>query len=189
MIVAFTGHRPPKLIGGYDTMALDIQTNKWAPNVAYVWVREQISNALQKLQPKKAISGMALGVDQWSAEICIERSVPFIAAVPFKGHEKKWPQKSQEHYHYLLSQAAEVEIVCDGTYKRGMYQVRDEWMVDRCDTLIAVWDGTKSGTKNTIDYAKEVGREIYMIDATQRPTENAKYPAPRPGPPPDDFQL
>ena len=172
MIVAFTGHRPPKLIGGYDTIIREGNVSR--PNVAYRWVFEQITNALQELQPEKAISGMALGVDQWAAEICIERGIPFIAAVPFEGHEKKWPQQSQDHYNYLLSQAAEVEIVCHGEYKRGMYQVRDEWMVDHCDALIAVWDGTKSGTKNTIEYAKEVECKIHMIDATQRPTEGAR---------------
>ena len=187
MIVSFTGHRPPKLIGGYATiLPFDYTIEKSSdgstiyvpcehlgtrPNVSYQWVCDQIHKALEELKPEKAISGMAQGVDQWAAEICIERNIPFVAAVPFEGHEKKWPKKTQDHYNDLLSQAAEVHIICNGKYRREMYQIRDEWMVDHCDKLIAVFDGSKSGTKNTIDYAKKIGRSIYMIDAKQRPIE------------------
>ena len=39
-------------------------------------------------------------------------------------------------------------------YFAGCYQVRNEWMVDRSNLVIAVFNGQKSGTKNTVDYAK-----------------------------------
>jgi uncharacterized phage-like protein YoqJ len=43
-------------------------------------------------------------------------------------------------------------------------QIRNEWMVDRCDKLIAVWDGSKGGTGNCVDYAKSVNKDIFRID-------------------------
>lgn len=151
MIVAFTGHRPNK-IGGYSDNPIQQK------------IRRAIKDTLIKLQPEKAISGMALGVDQWAAEICVELKIPFIAAVPFLGQEKIWPAASQQKFRELLKKADTVQIVCDGEYAAWKLQKRNEWMVDHCGTLIAIWDGTRGGTGNCVEYAKSIGRDIYRIN-------------------------
>lgn len=152
MIVAFTGHRPDKL-GGYNL-----------PNPIYTHVCQQINKTLCQLMPQKVISGMALGVDQWAAHVAHRMKIPFIAAVPFEGQEKAWPKHSQLVYHKLLKLASEVEIVCPGGYASSKMQIRNQWMVDNCDTLIAIWDGTSGGTANCINYAKSIGKQIVFID-------------------------
>lgn len=38
-------------------------------------------------------------------------------------------------------------------YDRGCFQRRNEWMVEHAGRVIAVFNGEKGGTKNTIDYA------------------------------------
>jgi uncharacterized phage-like protein YoqJ len=43
-------------------------------------------------------------------------------------------------------------------------QDRNIWMVDHCDALIAVWDGTSGGTANCVRYAQKVGKPIVFID-------------------------
>lgn len=151
MIVAFTGHRPDKL-GGYKL-----------PNPTYSFVCQQIEKTLKELQPEKVISGMALGVDQWAANIAHKLSIPFIAAVPFIGQEKAWPQPSQKTFNTLIKLAAEVVIVSEGGYAAYKMQVRNEWMVDRCDKLIAIWDGTPGGTGNCVKYAESKNKEIIFI--------------------------
>ena len=45
-------------------------------------------------------------------------------------------------------------------------QARNQWMVDHCQLLIAVFDGSPGGTKNCVDYALRVRREIRLIDPT-----------------------
>ena len=45
----------------------------------------------------------------------------------------------------------------------GCYQVRNEWMVDRSNLVIAVFNGQKSGTKNTVDYAKRKGVKVMNV--------------------------
>lgn len=152
MIVAFTGHRPEK-IGGYKL-----------PNPTYLHVYKEIESTLKKLNPDKVISGMALGVDQIAAYIAYKLKIPFIAAVPFEGQEKAWPFKSQHIYKILLKNAIETVIVCDGGYAGYKLQKRNEWMVDHCDILIAVWDGTSGGTANCVNYAQSVNKEIIFID-------------------------
>jgi uncharacterized phage-like protein YoqJ len=151
MIVAFTGHRPAKL-GGYKDNPLQQK------------IRKAIEDTLLKLKPEKAISGMALGVDQWAAEICLKLEIPFLAAVPFVGQESVWPKESQEKYRELLRKADSIFIVSPAPYAAWKLQKRNEWMVDHCDKLIAIWDGTAGGTGNCVEYAKKIGREVYRID-------------------------
>lgn len=141
MITAATGHRPEK-IGGYDF---------YAPQRA--WVRAQIKRALIDLKTTRGISGMALGVDQDFAYVCIELAIPFTAAIPFVGQEDAWPPHAQEWYEWLLIRAADVVVVSPGEYTAAKMQVRNEWMVDNCDVLLAVWDGSKGGTGNCVNYA------------------------------------
>ncbi|MFA6609079.1 MAG: SLOG family protein [Candidatus Paceibacterota bacterium] len=152
MIIAFAGHRPNKL-GGYNL-----------PNPTYIHVCQQIDKLLREFKPEKVISGMALGVDQWAVNIAIKLKIPFIAAIPFKGQEKKWPESSQAIYHKLLSKAYDVVFVSKPGFSSEKMQARNIWMVDQCDLLIGIYDGSISGTGNCIDYAKSVGKEIVIIN-------------------------
>jgi uncharacterized phage-like protein YoqJ len=152
VIVAFTGHRPNKL-GGYKL-----------PNPTYNFICQQIEAELLKLKPTSAISGMALGIDQWAAFICYKLKIPFVAAVPFKGQEQAWTTASQKTYHQLLKKANEQVIVCEGSYSAQKMQMRNQWMVDRCDILMAAFDGTNGGTANCINYAKSINKKIIYIN-------------------------
>lgn len=155
-IIACTGHRPNK-IGGYQL-----------PNPTYIHICQQLEKALKELQPEKIISGMALGVDSWFAYIAHKLGILFIAAVPFEGQEKAWPDKSQQTYHALLKLASEVVIVSPGGYSAQKMQIRNEWMINHCDTLIGVFKQTETngGTYNCLQYAKSVNKDIYYIDPT-----------------------
>src|ERR1700723_2400671 len=99
MILAITGHRPKK-VGGYIT-----------PNTVYNTIMAAMDGALVSLMPEQVITGMALGVDQWMAELCILNDIPFIAAIPYDGFESKWPPASQFHYRDLLNKAATTHVV------------------------------------------------------------------------------
>ncbi len=152
MIVAFTGHRPDKL-GGYEL-----------PNPTYLKVCKDIDRTLKELKVEKVISGMALGVDQWAASIAIKLGIPFVAAVPFLGQEGMWPNQSKKIYKFLLDKAGEIVIVNEGGFTAKKLQLRNEWMVDNCDVLIAVYNGDdKGGTANCVRYAKEKKKEIVFI--------------------------
>lgn len=156
MTIAFTGHRPNKL-GGYHI-----------PNSTHLWVCEQIDQKLVELQPTKIISGMALGVDQWAAWIAVELGIPFVAAIPFVGQEYAWPDESRKEYARLLALASETVVVSEGHYHPKKMQVRNEWMVDNCDVLIAVWDGSQGGTGNCVRYAEKRGVKIVRIDPKKK---------------------
>ena len=114
------------------------------------------------------ITGMARGVDIWAAQIVLMLrdegyDVKLMCACPYEGFERGWSQEWQKAYREILAAADFVKYVCEG-YSRACFQIRNEWMVNRSTRVIAVFNGEKSGTKNTIDYAMKVGVPVVRIE-------------------------
>lgn len=145
-IIAGTGHRPDKL-GGYSPAA----TKRLQGFAEFV---------LDLARPRGVITGMALGWDQALANAAARCGIPYVAAVPFKGQESRWPFFSRQEYDLLLRNARKVVYVCEPGYAAWKMQRRNEWMVDQCDVLFAVWNGTDGGTANCVRYAEKQGRPV-----------------------------
>ena len=73
--------------------------------------------------------------------------------------KKIWSEHEQALYRSIIEQADFVKFVSQHYYK-ACFQVRNGWMVDRVSRLIAAYNGTKGGTKNTIEYANR--KEIFV---------------------------
>jgi uncharacterized phage-like protein YoqJ len=128
---------------------------------------DQIRAALKKHRPLYGISGMALGADQDFIACCLDLKIPYVAAVPFVGQERVWRPAAQAVYRDLLSKAREVVVVSEGGYASYKMQVRNQWLIDHSNLLLAVFDGSPGGTANTVEYARRVGRTIEYIDPCQ----------------------
>lgn len=147
MIVSGTGHRPDKLGGYSKEVALKLK-----------------QLAIENLEGvTKVVSGMALGWDTALALAALELKIPLVAAVPFLGQDRMWPQASKLVYKNILEQAHEIIYVCEGGYAPWKMQVRNEWMVNHCEAVLALWDGSEGGTGNCIKYAKKVDKHIINI--------------------------
>lgn len=136
-------------------------------NEVRVALRKEMRIKLIELAPEKAVSGMALGIDQDFVSVCIDLRISFVAAVPFLGQESQWPAESQRLYFALLDRAEKVEYVCEPGYAPWKMQKRNEWMVDwigEDGRLLAIWDGSQGGTGNCVRYADQLGRKIVRID-------------------------
>ena len=67
---------------------------------------------------------------------------------------------SHKYYNDIKLLADEWIELADEFYK-GCDNVRDQYMVDNCDILLAVWDGIKSGgVWSTIRKAQKAGKQI-----------------------------
>lgn len=153
-IVAFTGHRPVKLLG-YSDEARD-RLRAYARNVLSPFAPLGFQSCQHKV-----ISGMALGWDMAIAGAAVDLRIPLIAAVPFVGHHSKWVNDSDKMEYLKLSNAAErIEVVSPGGYSADKMQVRNEWMVNNCSKLGALWDGSEGGTFNCVKYAERIGKPI-----------------------------
>jgi uncharacterized phage-like protein YoqJ len=131
---------------------------------------------------KEFMSGMALGIDQDAVNVvmCLqmvrEKDVILHAAVPYPGQESKWPVKSQNDYTVMLSNIGlqtenDSDVIhyvhpnrpsSDWQAIRWL-QDRNQYMVDWCDLLVAVWNGDMGGTRNCIEYAKKVKKPILLF--------------------------
>lgn len=154
MRIAITGHRPNKLNGDYELKS-DLVNE----------IRNEIQNIITQYNINYLITGMALGIDTLFALLAIENKIPFIAAIPCINQEKMWLQKSKDLYHKILKHPlCSINYISDKEYDLECMNKRNEWMVDNCDLLIAVWDGTSGGTANCIKYAVKNKKQIIYID-------------------------
>lgn len=151
MIIGITGSRPQSL-GGFQNYEL------------FAKIKTKLKELFFEHQPDAVISGMALGIDTFAAEIAIELQIKLICAAPFIGQELRWNTDNQEHYQYLLKQASKIEIISDGGFSVEKLFIRNEWIVDNSDMLIAFQSNGSSGTQHCIDYAKDKNRSIILID-------------------------
>lgn len=85
-----------------------------------------------------------------------------MCACPYDGFERGWSNEWQREYTDILQSADFVKNACKG-YSHSCFQIRNEWMVNHASRVIAVFNGEKSGTKNTIDYAEKVEVPIVYI--------------------------
>lgn len=149
----FTGHRPEKL----NTSEKEVKAA----------LRKQIDQAVHD-GFTVFITGMARGVDLWAAQIVLDlrkrnKEIKLICAIPHEGFEARWSPSWQELYRYVLAEADLTRVISKG-YHTGVYQVRNEWMVNHSTRVIAVFNGQPSGTKNTIDYAYRQGVPVVLIE-------------------------
>lgn len=150
----FTGHRPQKLCRAENDIKKDLEEA----------IRKAISGGYSTF-----ITGMAYGVDIWAGEIVVRlrESNPelhLIAAIPYPDFCTRWSSDWKRRYDALLEKTDLIKYICP-SYNAGTYQRRNEWMVDHSAHVIAVFNGERSGTKNTIDYARKCEVEIEIIQA------------------------
>jgi uncharacterized phage-like protein YoqJ len=131
-------------------------------------LRLTLKEALRQKEDIEVISGMALGVDQWWAKAALDLGIPYHAYIPFKGQESRWPEQSVKGFEHLLLNAKDMKIVCEGGYAPWKMQKRNEAMVDDAEVCVAVWDGTKGGTGNCVEYIIKQGKPLFLIDPVER---------------------
>lgn len=146
-----TGHRPDKL-GGYGSSNLMLA------------VRAAMRDKLIELKPEVVITGMALGVDQLAAQLCVDLRIPFWAYLPCEGQDRLWLPESRTQYQYLLGLASRIVLVTPGPYEPWKMQARNMRMVDDGDEGLGVFDGSKGGTYNCITYAKSRAKPLHIIN-------------------------
>jgi len=102
---------------------------------------EDVFNAVRstKLNPKHhvIVSGGAPGVDTHAKKLALT-----------------------ENFHYV-----EVPANWDGKLKKGAGMARNTVIVDIADAVVAVWDGSSTGTKDSIDKAKAAGKKLEVFMA------------------------
>ncbi len=148
----FTGHRPDKMELGEKEIKPPLENA----------IDDAIADGYVTF-----ITGMAMGTDIWAAEIVLKKKkaneeLHLICALPHPNFESRRSVTEKMWFNKIIKKADIVKEINDH-YFTGCYQVRNEWMVDRSNLVIAVFNGQKSGTKNTVDYAKRKGVNVVNV--------------------------
>lgn len=108
------------------------------------------------------ISGMARGIDMWAAQMVLElkktNDIKLAAVSPYYGFEKRWSSENKRKYYEIIDAADMVKFMCED-YTKAAFHIRNAFMVDNSSRIIAAYNGSSGGTKNTIDYARKKGLE------------------------------
>lgn len=159
----FTGHRPAGL--------------PWGENEGHILcrrTREALAVAIERAYLdgyRRFYSGMARGIDLMAAEVTLHcqelhPDIELVAAIPYAGMARSLPPADLERYCRILDGCREenIHILSPQFYKSCFIQ-RDRYMVDRCQRIIAVYDGrTPGGTQYTVGYALQRKLGLVAID-------------------------
>lgn len=156
----FTGHRPEKLPWGC-----------YEDNAACVALKRRIVHTLEELYGRgyrHFICGMARGTDLYFAEAVLDlrsrmAGVVLEAAVPCPSQPDGWPASERERYQAVLDRC-DLETLVQHHYDRYCMLRRNRYMVDHSSLLLAVYNGSRGGTRYTMGYALERGLEVLKLE-------------------------
>lgn len=199
MNICFTGHRPDKIHPGRPkSQAYDLNNECNRLIIKDILYLLMTIVSFDREAVHQIIVGGALGIDQMAFtaahtvnhmyELAYGIKPLFIEiAIPFEDQTNGWPQKSIDLYVWqkIHSDATTyvdaLEKYALPNYKVGEYakpkmQLRNQYMVDESDLVLAYWDGTSGGTKNCVDYAvKKQKKIINFINYNEARTRLLEY--------------
>lgn len=176
--VCITGHRDKSIIPyRNDPTNLDIT----------IFAVKAILNGYLSAALKKGyttvISGLAEGIDLWAAKIALtqkryEDKRRLIGVMPYRKHYHGFSRENKELLQEVERYADFLVTTCDNPQmiygKRAtaftdpqIYRKRNYYMVDNCSLVIAFYneDNPRSGTGQTIRYAKQQGKYILSFNS------------------------
>ncbi len=134
-------------------------------------LKQDIVKFFKKLQSQnqdtKLLSPLADGADRFVANIYLEvfkEDAQLIVPMPFdqERYMEDFDAKSQKEFLEYLDRADEVFEVRNS--QGCNYKSVGVYVVDECDVLMALWDGTfnakSGGTGDIVAYARDEGKEV-----------------------------
>lgn len=178
--MCFTGHRSIYDFGIFDNYGL-------AKVKLIKILYDEIINQIETHRDHHITfrSGGAIFIDQLAFELVDKIKTKYKDVViineidiPYIKQHEKWNKKQQEYYNNLKRKADKVVYVDEqegymvngieiGEYHVAKLELRNRYMVDHSDIVIACWNDKKqgkSGTRNCVKYADKCNKNIRIIN-------------------------
>jgi hypothetical protein len=152
-------------------------------------LRAAVEEALDRIEeafPEASlmiVSPLAEGADRLVAEAALERGMTLIAPLPFAREEYMTDfetDESKREFQTLLDQADEVIKLPPTPERNDAYAQVGEWVLERSDAIIALWDGQpaqgKGGTADVAQRALERDMPVLHIKAGNRSKPGTNEP-------------
>lgn len=156
-IVSFTGHRPDKM-------------SQWsqAPDEVERSVRRAVATEILSLVERGAttfLCGMAPGFDLWAADELLRLKIQgrvgcevrLVAVVPYPTFCRSFGSVVDQHLYEQVAAHADEVIYSSPHYHHGCYNLRNDFLADNADTLVAYYEGYDGGTRYTLRRAQKRG--------------------------------
>lgn len=110
------------------------------------------------------ISGGAIGIDAAAHRAALELKIP-TAAVMAGGLDRAYPQQNWELFHQIVKQGGAMisELHAGSAPTRWRFLQRNRLIAALSETCLVVEAGYRSGTLNTANHAKMLGREVFAL--------------------------
>ena len=116
--------------------------------------------------------GGSIGVDTWAGEIIAElkkqkeyEDMLLCVALPFPDFKEHYDMRQQTRLRDIL-RACDKQTITSGAEFEKAYRIRNEYMVNQSDCVLAVYDNDhaiRSGTGMTVNYARKKKLPIILI--------------------------
>lgn len=164
--VAVTGHRPNRLV---------VVEARLRHRICAVLAAIRAGAGRSGRSPLIALTALAEGADRMFADAALAIGYRVDVLIPFAStdYETTFADDADtRHYRRLVASAIHVETLpgslSDDT---AAYEAVGRACVDRCDILVAIWDGKpaagRGGSPDIIDYALSRARPVVWIDAAR----------------------
>jgi len=156
----FTGHRPQNLPWGFnekDERCLRVMGE----------VEREVQKAIERGYTT-FITGMALGFDIMCAEVVLKLkkhypNIKLIGALPCRTQDKLWSEKDKLRYRDVLKKLDKIRCIYENYIGSECMMERNRYMINNSSLVIALFNGSKGGTKRTLEYAKKQGVECIIL--------------------------
>lgn len=113
------------------------------------------------------ISCLADGADSLFAGAVVEAGAPLEVVVPAEEYRAGLPAEHRPTYDRLLEQAVLVHELPHSASTPRAHMAAGRFLVERCDQLVAVWDGEPArgpgGTADIVSYARSLHRPVSVL--------------------------
>lgn len=139
-----------------------------APEQALVILRTRLREFVESSLGCHGFCSLAAGADQEFAELLLRNGGELHVVIPSQSYEETFgTQDERLRYRRLLQLSGSVTTLPYPRPTEGAFLAAGIVVVERCDILLALWDGEASaglgGTGDIVAYAQQVGRTTEVL--------------------------
>lgn len=128
-------------------------------SLAYDWLLDE--------QPDTVITDLQLGFGQAVATAALEHGIPVVAYIAHMGQGDRWSKADNERYQSLIRRCKinliRPSVPANDAVAAELVARCHEAMVDNCNLVLALWDGSDGGTANCVRYAEDKFIDVQNI--------------------------
>jgi hypothetical protein len=137
------------------------------PEQAIGPIKREFTEEIRPIESGVIISNLAAGTDQILARLALSHNFQLEAVIPCEQYETTFNEADLDTYRTLLQLATAVTTLEYPEPCERAFMAAGKLVVDRCDLLMAIWDGVPSrgwgGTADVVEYARQIGRPTKII--------------------------